>query len=106
MLVSRSSFENPSPLDRLVRMISPSSTSTLCPSPLSSPSINLASVVLPAPDRPVNQIVKPFPAICFSKQKLFKRQPNRRFPQTYEYTRLAGIGYEARAAAPEHETTR
>src|SRR5690242_10512927 len=59
ILVSRSSFENPSPLDKLVRTSSPSSTSTRYPRRRNSSAAIPASVDLPAPDKPVNHSVKP-----------------------------------------------
>src|SRR6266702_7097962 len=59
MLVSRSSRLKPSPLLRWVRTMSPSSTSTLRPHALSLCSMSLDSVLLPAPESPVNQSVKP-----------------------------------------------
>src|SRR5208283_4787830 len=59
MLVSRSSLEKPRPLDRWVRISSPSRTSTRCPRLRSSSARRLASVDLPAPDIPVNHRVKP-----------------------------------------------
>src|SRR5215210_1466479 len=55
----RSSLEKPRPLERLVRTMSPSRTSTLSPLSLSSCSTISATVVLPAPERPVNHRVKP-----------------------------------------------
>src|SRR5579864_1757962 len=59
MLVSRSSLLKPRPLLRCVRTISPSSTSTFRPRALIRSSMASESVLLPAPDRPVNQIVNP-----------------------------------------------
>src|SRR5215831_13823943 len=59
MLVSRSSFEKPRPLDRLVRTSSPSRTSAGRPRSASSACSRLAIVDLPAPDRPVSQTTKP-----------------------------------------------
>ena len=59
MLVSRSSFEKPRPLLRCVRMTSPSRTSTFMPRAHNSSSSRFASVDLPAPDNPVNQMVRP-----------------------------------------------
>src|SRR5690348_16544615 len=61
MLVSRSSFEKPRPLDRFVRTSSPSSTSAGRPRSASSACSRLAIVDLPAPDRPVSQTTKPCP---------------------------------------------
>src|SRR3712207_2223239 len=55
----RSSLEKPRPLERLVRTMSPSRTSTLRPLSLSSLSTISATVVLPAPERPVNHNVNP-----------------------------------------------
>src|SRR5262245_51596028 len=59
MLVSRSSFEKPRPLLRFVRTSSPSSTSILTPRARSCGTSSLVSVVLPAPDNPVNHNVNP-----------------------------------------------
>src|ERR671925_1229372 len=59
MFVSRSSFENPSPLERFSRTTSPSRTSTLEPRSRSCSSTIFEMVVLPAPESPVNQSVKP-----------------------------------------------
>src|SRR6266851_7864054 len=64
MFVSRSSFEKPRPFERLVRITSPSNTSTLCPRAINSVSISRASVDLPAPESPVNHSVNPFCSIC------------------------------------------
>src|SRR5215204_6235865 len=60
-LVSLSSLEKPRPLDRLVLTMSPSRTSILRKRFLSSCSTISDMVVLPAPDKPVNHIVKPRP---------------------------------------------
>src|SRR5437867_5698664 len=66
MLVSRSSLEKPSPLDKLVRMTSPSRISSLViPLCLSSCAIECANVVLPAAGSPVNHTVNPFAFIPF-----------------------------------------
>src|SRR5689334_5098464 len=59
MLVSRSSLLKPSPLLRLVRTSSPSSTSTRLPRALSRGVSASVSVDFPAPDIPVNQRVNP-----------------------------------------------
>src|SRR5688572_25043605 len=59
MLVSRSAFEKPRPLLRLVRTTSPSSVSKLRSRRLNSRSSSEAMVDFPAPERPVNQITKP-----------------------------------------------
>src|SRR5262252_7146713 len=59
MLVSRSSLEKPRPLLRFARTSSPSSTSTLAPRARSCGTSALVSVVLPAPDSPVNHNVNP-----------------------------------------------
>src|SRR5215216_42616 len=59
MLVSLSSREKPRPLERLVRTMSPSRTSTWPNLVRSSLSTISAMVVLPAPERPVNHSVKP-----------------------------------------------
>src|SRR4051812_21503647 len=59
MFVSRSSFEKPRPLERCVRTVSPSRYSTMWPRRSSSGPTRCAMVVLPAPERPVNQRVKP-----------------------------------------------
>src|SRR5918997_289314 len=61
MFVSLSSLEKPRPLERLVRTMSPSSTSTLPNLSLSSRSTISLMVVLPAPERPVNHSVNPRP---------------------------------------------
>ena len=60
MLMSRSSFEKPRPFERCVRTMSPSRCSTMRPRRSSSGSTMFAIVVLPAPDRPVNQRTKPW----------------------------------------------
>src|SRR5439155_4701406 len=66
MLVSRSSRLKPSPLLKCVRTISPSSTSTLCPRSFRHCLMISARVLLPEPESPVNQSVKPVCAIaCF-----------------------------------------
>src|SRR5512132_3323252 len=66
MFVSRSSLEKPRPLERFSRTTSPSSTSTREPRSRSSFSTICEIVVLPAPESPVNQSVKPFSsAIAF-----------------------------------------
>src|SRR5438552_12814755 len=62
MFVSRSSFEKPRPLDRCSRTSSPSSHSTSRPRRSSSGRTSSAIVVLPAPERPVNQSVNPLPS--------------------------------------------
>src|SRR5262249_15373232 len=59
MLASRSSLEKPRPLLRFVRTSSPSSTSILTPRARSCGMSAFVSVVLPAPDSPVNHIVNP-----------------------------------------------
>src|SRR5437660_5939359 len=59
MLISRSSLLKPRPLLKCVRTISPSRISTLRPRALRRSSIASESVLLPAPESPVNQIVKP-----------------------------------------------
>src|SRR5215207_4717159 len=61
MFVSLSSRLKPKPLERLVRTMSPSRTSTLPNLSLSSLSTISLMVVLPAPERPVNHSVKPRP---------------------------------------------
>src|SRR5215211_2386296 len=58
-LVSRSSFEKPRPAERLVRTTSPSSSSTGRPAARRRSTTMLEMVLLPAPERPVNQIVVP-----------------------------------------------
>src|SRR4051812_40249545 len=64
MLVSRSSFEKPSPLERFWRTMSPSSTSSFESRLRSSLTRMLVIVVLPEPESPVNQRQNPFsPAI-------------------------------------------
>src|SRR5919201_382365 len=60
MLVSRSSLEKPRPLERFSRTTSPSSTSIREPRLRNSSSTIFEMVVLPAPESPVNQSVKPF----------------------------------------------
>src|SRR5260370_41121831 len=59
MFVSRSSLENPRPLERLVRTSSPSNISTFSLCAASSEANAVAKVVLPAPESPVNQTVNP-----------------------------------------------
>src|SRR5918996_546951 len=59
MFVSRSSLEKPSPLERWVRTTSPSRYSTAAPDTSSSRPTSWAMVVLPAPERPVNQSTSP-----------------------------------------------
>src|SRR2546421_4453762 len=59
MFASRSSFEKPRPLQRCSRTSSPSSHSTSSPRRSSSGRTSSAIVVLPAPESPVNQRVKP-----------------------------------------------
>ncbi len=59
MLVSRSSFENPSPFERCSRTSSPSRTSTRCPRSRNRAATMSAIVLLPAPEKPVNQRQKP-----------------------------------------------
>ena len=59
MLVSRSSFEKPRPFERWVRTVSPSRYSTTSPRRSSSGRRGAAIVVLPEPESPVNQRVKP-----------------------------------------------
>src|SRR5215212_11300217 len=64
MLVSRSSFEKPRPLERFSRTTSPSRISSFEPRSSRCPSSSREIVVLPDPESPVNQRVKPFsPAI-------------------------------------------
>src|SRR5262245_35234392 len=63
MFVSRSSLLNPRPLLRFVRTTSPSSSSTVMPRLSIVFWIFFARVVLPAPESPVNQIVKPVVAM-------------------------------------------
>jgi hypothetical protein len=59
MFVSRSSFEKPRPFDRCERTMSPSRWSTTWPRCSSSASTMFATVVLPAPDNPVNHTTNP-----------------------------------------------
>src|SRR5688500_1691976 len=59
MFVSRSSFENPRPLERFCRTVSPSSTSIADPRASTSSTTSLLIVVFPAPESPVNQSVNP-----------------------------------------------
>src|SRR3712207_386596 len=61
MFVSRSSFEKPRPFERWVRTVSPSRYSTMQPRSSSAGPTRCAIVDLPAPERPVNQSVKPPP---------------------------------------------
>src|SRR3989454_3756194 len=70
MFVSRSSFENPSPLERCSRTSSPSSHSTSRPRRSSSGRTSSAIVVLPAPERPVNQSVKPLPSAAWGNREV------------------------------------
>src|SRR5882762_2584359 len=60
MLVSRSSLEKPRPFERFSRTMSPSRISSFEPRSRRWPSSSLEIVVLPAPESPVNQRVKPF----------------------------------------------
>src|SRR5437868_5083753 len=69
MFVSRSSFEKPSPGERCVRTTSPSSFSTMRPRRSSSDATRSAIVVLPEPERPVNQSVKPITSLCGSRTR-------------------------------------
>ena len=62
MLVSLSSFEKPSPLERFWRTMSPSSTSSFEPRLRISLTRMLVIVVLPDPESPVNHRQKPFSA--------------------------------------------
>ena len=57
---SRSRFEKPSPFVRCSRTMSPSRCSTSAPRRSSSAPTRPAIVVLPAPESPVSQSVKPF----------------------------------------------
>src|SRR5260221_2911814 len=67
MLVSGSSLKKPSPLERFSRTMSPSRISSFEPRSRRWPSSSLEIVVLPAPESPVNQRVKPCsPAIVTS----------------------------------------
>src|SRR6478672_4790228 len=59
IFVSRSSLENPNPLERLVRTSSPSNISTLSPLAFNSSAKRIDKVVLPAPDKPVNHKTNP-----------------------------------------------
>src|ERR671919_243542 len=67
MLVSRSSFENPRPLERFSRTTSPSSTSSFEPRLRSSLTRMLVIVVLPEPESPVNQRQNPFSSAIGSR---------------------------------------
>src|SRR5947209_1884896 len=60
MFVSRSALEKPRPCDRLARTSSPSNTSTRRLRARKAGTSAPASVVLPAPDRPVNHSTNPF----------------------------------------------
>src|SRR5262249_28521468 len=60
MFVSRSSLLKPSPFDRGVRISSPSSVETLRPNSARRSTKACATVLLPEPDSPVNQIVSPW----------------------------------------------
>src|SRR5579884_2980043 len=71
MLVSRSSRLKPRPLLRCVRTTSPSRISTLRPRACKRCSIASESVLLPAPERPVNQIVKPVVFAMYISFSLF-----------------------------------
>src|SRR6266496_4582652 len=66
MLVSRSSRLKPRPWHRLVRISSPSSTSTRCPRSSRLGASTLAMVDLPAPDSPVSQRTKPVSLFMWS----------------------------------------
>src|SRR6187200_2687831 len=70
MFVSRSSFEKPSPFERCWRTASPSRYSTIRPRRSSSGPTISAIVVLPAPERPVNQRVKPS-GMCLLQWRVF-----------------------------------
>ena len=59
MLMSRSSLENPRPLDKFSRTTSPSRISIGTSASSSLCSTIWAIVVLPEPDSPVNQITHP-----------------------------------------------
>src|SRR5207244_2334890 len=69
MFVSRSSLLNPSPLLRWARTTSPSRTSTRWPLQRSACARSWASVVLPAPESPVNQTTKPWSARLISDSR-------------------------------------
>src|SRR5918996_4475220 len=79
MFVSRSSLENPKPLDRFSRTTSPSRISTGTPDSSNVSSTWCAIVVLPEPDKPVNQMTAPLsrfvcfmqPPFCWSESALF-----------------------------------
>src|SRR3954465_220059 len=70
MFVARSSFEKPRPLLRCVRTTSPSSTSTLRLIARSSRSTISDTVDFPAPERPVNQIVKPVVVMNYTLESI------------------------------------
>src|SRR6266403_1860632 len=71
ILISRSSLLKPRPFDRCVRTTSPSSSSTLAPAARRRASIRFEMVLLPAPERPVNQSTKP---LCTAaSQDLFEQ---------------------------------
>src|SRR5689334_17652814 len=61
MFVSRSCLEKPRPCERFSRTSSPSRISTWWPSSFRRLPTCSASVLLPAPERPVNQRMKPRP---------------------------------------------
>src|SRR5581483_5395602 len=71
MFSSRSSRLKPSPLDKCVRTTSPSSNSTFAPAAHKRRYSKVEMVLLPAPERPVNQTVQPLcilqdtpPGVC------------------------------------------
>src|SRR5689334_17679272 len=70
--VSRSSFENPRPFERFSRTSSPSSTSTRTPLSRKAEATFSASVLLPAPERPVNHRMKPRSFMCASADLAFE----------------------------------
>src|SRR5919202_6299613 len=83
MLVSRSSREKPRPLERWVRTTSPSRTSTPRPRAHNSVASCLAMVVLPAPERPVNQTVNPLATSSSSSHTVLTSTHGKPMPLVY-----------------------
>src|ERR1044072_9489485 len=117
MFVSRSSFENPSPLERFSRTTSPSSTSSFEPRLRSSLTRWVVIVDLPEPESPVNHRQKPLSSAIVGVLlvsvdedvgNLFPRELRRRllagaehFPHLgtrEEQVRLLGVGAGLRGA--------
>src|SRR6266404_2483281 len=72
---SRSSFENPSPCERCMRTMSPSSFSTRRPRSSNAGPTRSAIVVLPDPERPVNQSVNPITSYECRTRSSTRRNP-------------------------------